>query len=205
VLLGYFEAACVGYLRRLEALGQLVIARRPMEDHLIRIEVGREAVSLGLLAAWAWSAGRSRGERLGHFALAFGLWDALYYLFLRWTTGWPRGLLEWDVLFLIPAPWYGPVIAPVLVSLLLIGGGWALVAGERAGRRLALRRLDLLLTGAGTAAILTAFLWNAGISAPFPGSFPWALFAAGWSAAAAGVARLAAGAQDDREVRPPDR
>jgi hypothetical protein len=38
-------------------------------------------------------------------------------------SGWPASLLDWDVLFLIPLPWWGPVLAPVLISLLLILGG----------------------------------------------------------------------------------
>jgi hypothetical protein len=29
-------------------------------------------------------------------------------------------LLDWDVLFLLPLPWWGPVLAPVLISLLMI-------------------------------------------------------------------------------------
>ncbi len=193
VCLGYFEAACVAYLRQLEDLGQLAVPAGTLDNRLLRIELGREAASLGLLAAWAWAAGRNRGERLGHFVLAFAVWDVLYYVFLRLTTGWPQSLLEWDVLFLLPAPWYGPVITPVLVSLLLAGGGLAIVAGERAGRRLAPRPLDTLLLGAGTAALLAAFLWNAAVLTPFPDFFPWPLFAAGWIAAAVGLVRLATG------------
>jgi hypothetical protein len=196
VCLGYFEAACVAYLRRLQELGQLAVPAGSLDNRLLRIEVGREAASLGLLAAWAWAAGRSRGERFGHFALAFAVWDVLYYLFLRLTTGWPRSLGEWDVLFLIPAPWYGPVVTPVLVSLLLAAAGLGIVAGERAGRRLAPRALDLALAGSGTAAVLAAFLWNASVTTAFPASFPWWLFAAGWVAAAAGLARLVAGMRE---------
>ena len=55
--------------------------------------------------------------------MAFGVWDIWYYIFLRQITGWPSSLLDWDVLFLIPLPWWGPVIAPVSISLLLILGG----------------------------------------------------------------------------------
>jgi hypothetical protein len=29
-------------------------------------------------------------------------------------------LLDWDILFLLPMPWWGPVLSPVLISLLLI-------------------------------------------------------------------------------------
>ena len=46
---------------------------------------------------------RLRLWRVGYF----------YYLFLIPLTGWPKSLLDWDILFLLPVPWWGPVIAPV--------------------------------------------------------------------------------------------
>jgi hypothetical protein len=140
-----------------------------------------------LLAVWAWIAGRTRGERLGHFTLAFGLWDAFYYVFLRLTIGWPEGLLDWDILFLIPAPWYGPVLTPVLVSLLLILGGWGVVIGERSGATLRIPRSAFLLITVGCALVLTSFLWNADVRVPFPDYFPWGIYWPGWLLAAAGT------------------
>ena len=35
-------------------------------------------------------------------------------------SGWPRTLLDWDILFLLPLPWWGPVFAPVSIALLMI-------------------------------------------------------------------------------------
>ncbi len=29
-------------------------------------------------------------------------------------TSWPRSLLDWDILFLVPLPWWGPVLAPII-------------------------------------------------------------------------------------------
>ena len=37
--------------------------------------------------------------------------------------GWPHSLLDWDILFLLPLPWWGPVLAPVLIALLMIAWG----------------------------------------------------------------------------------
>ena len=139
------------------------------------------------MAAWAWVAGRTRGEQLGHFALAFGLWDIFYYVFLRLTIDWPAGLLDWDILFLIPAPWYGPVLTPVLMAILLIAGGWGVVVGERSGVRLRIRRSAALLITSGCTLVVTAFLWNAGVRVPFPVSFPWAIYWPGWLMATAGT------------------
>ena len=53
-------------------------------------------------------------------ALAFGAWDIFYYIFLRLISGWPRTLRDWDILFLLPLPWWGPVLAPVSIALVMI-------------------------------------------------------------------------------------
>ena len=65
-------------------------------------------------------AGRSRSERFGMFIYAFGWWDLFYYVFLKLLIGWPDSLLTWDILFMLPTIWVGPVLAPCLNSLIMI-------------------------------------------------------------------------------------
>jgi len=60
------------------------------------------------------------------------VWDIFYYVFLKIICGWPHSLLDWDVLFLLPLPWWGPVLAPVLISLLMILWGTFASQFERA-------------------------------------------------------------------------
>jgi len=84
------------------------------------VEMVREAATLLMLLTVGMLAGRSWRSRLGYCAVAFGVWDISYYVFLKMICGWPRSVMDWDVLFLIPLPWWGPVLAPVLISLLLI-------------------------------------------------------------------------------------
>jgi len=74
-------------------------------------------VTLGMLA------GRTRRAQLGYTAVAFGVWDIFYYVFLRLIGDWPRSLFDWDILFLIPLPWWGPVLAPVCIASLMIVWG----------------------------------------------------------------------------------
>ena len=62
-------------------------------------------------------------SRLGYAAIAFGVWDIFYYVFLKMMCGWPHSLVDWDILFLIPLPWWGPVLAPVLIASLMIAWG----------------------------------------------------------------------------------
>jgi len=95
----------------------------PIIGRLGGAELVREAATLLMLLAVGILAGRSWRSRLGFTAVAFGVWDIFYYVFLRSLCGWPHSLLDWDILFLLPLPWWGPVIAPVLISLLMITWG----------------------------------------------------------------------------------
>jgi hypothetical protein len=89
----------------------------------------REAATLIMLLAVGILAGRSWRDRLGYTAIAFGIWDIFYYAFLKVLCGWPHSLFDWDILFLLPLPWWGPVLAPVLISVVMILWG-TLVSSE---------------------------------------------------------------------------
>src|SRR5712691_2111659 len=99
IMMSVFEAAVVVYLRRLWELGEIDVARASLSNPLIFTEVLRELASLGMIASAAFLAGRRGIERLGHAAVIFGIWDILYYGLLRAFSGWPKSLLDWDVLF----------------------------------------------------------------------------------------------------------
>jgi hypothetical protein len=122
--MAWVEAAAVFYLRTL--VGRIdphQPSPLPVQGQLGEVELVREAATLIMLAGAGWLAGTNWRARLGYGIMAFGVWDIWYYIFLRQITGWPSSLLDWDVLFLIPLPWWGPVIAPVSISLLLILSG----------------------------------------------------------------------------------
>jgi len=122
VAMGLLEAICVIYLRRL--LPEEAATTVAPTDRL-RLELIREACTLVMLLAVAWLTGVNFRLRVACFFYAFGLWDILYYVGLWWLAGWPESLMTWDCLFLIPKPWYGPVLAPVLISLyFILGCGW---------------------------------------------------------------------------------
>ncbi len=124
VAMGCAEAAAVIYLHQAlvgSPSGQL-------QSSLAWIESWREAATIVMLAMVGAIAGRTWSARLAHFTIAFGVWDITYYGFFHLLVGWPSSLATWDELFLLPVPWFGPVWAPVVVSMLLIGLGARLLA-----------------------------------------------------------------------------
>ena len=132
-----------------------------------------------MLLIVGWLAGTNLATRFGFFLAAFGIWDIWYYVGLYAWAGWPRSILEWDCLFLLPCPWYGPVLAPVLISLSFIVSCICLIAAERKGQgvRASLPRVGLLTLG-WAIWILSFILPGIGLHGKgYPASFPWwALF-----------------------------
>ena len=122
--MAWVESASVYYLRLLvDRVQPYQNNPLPVRGELGAVELAREAATMvmlltvGMLAAHTWL------KRLAYSAIAFGVWDIFYYVFLRIMSGWPQSLLDWDVLFLIPLPWWGPVLAPVSIAALMIVWG----------------------------------------------------------------------------------
>jgi hypothetical protein len=97
--------------------------------NLLTIEVCREAATMIMLLTVSLLAGTGAKERWGAFLWTFAAWDITYYIGLWVTLGWPASLKNYDVLFLIPVPWFAQVWFPMLVSVLAIAG----VALSRSG------------------------------------------------------------------------
>ncbi|MEO8258388.1 MAG: hypothetical protein ABI868_13660 [Acidobacteriota bacterium] len=122
--MAWVEAACVYYLRvMVDRVEPYQPDPLPIRGILGDVELVREGATLLMLATTGMLAGRTWRARLGYAALAFGSWDVLYYVFLRIISGWPASLFDWDILFLLPLPWWGPVLAPVAIALLMIVWG----------------------------------------------------------------------------------
>jgi len=120
VAMGYFESAVVVYLRGLLYPDGFSFPLRDMSTRIIVIELFREVATIVILVTVAALSGRRFWERFGFFIFIFGIWDIFYYVWLKATINWPLTLLDWDILFLIPAPWIAPVVAPVSVAALMI-------------------------------------------------------------------------------------
>ena len=120
ISMGWLEAAVVIYLRELYYPGGFDFPLKMIEMSIGVVELLREVATILMLVAVGMLAGRTPLERFGYLMYTFGIWDIVYYIGLKASIGWPESLLTWDLLFLIPLPWIGPVLAPVLVSLAMI-------------------------------------------------------------------------------------
>ena len=125
IAFGYIEAAVVVYLRQIFYPRVLC-----SPSSCSRFRPNR--------AIWCWlrSAGRPPRSSLcsppacclvkvahsavAHFMTIFAVWDIFYYVWLKVILDWPASILDWDVLFLIPVPWAGPVLTPILVSIAML-------------------------------------------------------------------------------------
>jgi hypothetical protein len=193
---GYLEAAVVVYLRAIydpirhslhpdRAAGDLfplispqeLAAAGPENPRRLLIEIGREASTIAMLAAFGLAAGRNFNQRMAAFAVVFGLWDIFFYVFLRVMIHWPQSLFTWDILFLIPLPWVGPVLAPVIVAMtLVVCGLYSLQVGG-----LPARPREWIAMIAGGLVVILSFVWDFRntIAGGLPNHFNWPLFCAG--------------------------
>ncbi len=127
------ETMIVVYLRRLYYPEGFQFPLVIIDVPTFLLELAREAATVVMLATFGIAAGRTKVGRFGYFMICFGLWDIFYYVWLKIILNWPASLLTWDVLFLIPVPWIGPVIAPVSVACTLIGMGVVVLVLEARG------------------------------------------------------------------------
>ncbi len=194
--MAWVEAATVYYLRvmvdRVQPYQQNPL---PMQGVLGQVELVREAATLVMLLTVGMLAGRTRRSQAGYAAIAFGVWDIFYYLFLRIIGGWPRSLFDWDILFLLPLPWWGPVLAPVLIALLMIVEGTVESRREGSGGSPSVERRWARLQAFGILLALYVFMADAlsavhqhgldAASTVLPQAFNWPLFCLAFSFMAA--------------------
>jgi hypothetical protein len=199
IAMAHVEAALVVHLRSLYYPDNpLVIFPLSLLSHRdFAIELARELATLVMIMSVALLAAKGFLQRFAAFVFVFGLWDIFYYFWLKVMIGWPQTWLEWDVLFLIPWPWFGPWLTPALIALLfVIWGGWILLSAGNAR----FSRSAALLFMLGTLMCLATFLLPA---APLlssgeeafrgyqPHDFSWGIYSVGYLLMLIGLWRVA--------------
>lgn len=120
IAMGLLECAVVIYIREIYYPNGFYFPMKPINPTIGIVEISRELATLIMLISIAAIAGKNFIQRFAWFIFSFAIWDIFYYIFLYIFIGWPNSLFTFDVLFLIPVPWIGPVITPVIVSALMI-------------------------------------------------------------------------------------
>ncbi len=200
VAFGYVEAAVVVYLRALYtpmrmhfhpalsandifpllSLEQLR-ALGPEHTTRLKIELAREFATLLMLASVALTAARKPREWLAALLVCFGIWDMAFYASLKLLLSWPASLFTWDILFLLPVPWVGPVLAPLLVSVSMVTAGLTSLWREYRDEPLHMTGLRWISIVLGGLIVFAAFIFDFRNTARGgnPNPFQWGLFLIG--------------------------
>ena len=156
--MAYLESAFVVYLRGIYYRDGFDFPLKEGDIRTYVIELGRELATLVMLGTIARVSASTGWGRFAWFAYLFGVWDTWYYIWLKVFLDWPASLLTWDVLFLIPIVWIGPVLAPVLVSLLLVVGSVRAFQVLDQGGAIVVDRVDWIVDTTGALIILYTFM-----------------------------------------------
>jgi len=198
--MAWVEAACVYYLRvMVDRVEPYQPDPLPIRGILGEVELVREGATLVMLAMTGLLAGRTWRARLGYAAIAFGFWDILYYVFLRIISGWPASPFDWDILFLLPLPWWGPVLAPVSIASLMILWGTLITQWPDRERATRFARTSWVLSGAGIVLAMEVFMADSIRTVPrgldtvrqvLPVAFNWPMFGAAFLLMATPLAHI---------------
>jgi hypothetical protein len=153
----------------------------PQAGKWLAIELGREAATLLMLAGIGLALARNGMQWFAGFLVAFGVWDLFYYLFLKLFLDWPSSLFTWDLLFLLPVPWAGPVLAPMLVSVSMIVAGLIVLRCEESTNKIRPGKAAWSMIALGGCIILYSFCGDCQnlLAGHWPGPFHWSIFLIG--------------------------
>ncbi len=201
IAMGFLETSVVVYLRKLYYPDGFHFPLVQIPPDIAFIEFLREAATIIMLVGAAILAGRGGAQRFAFFVYAFAIWDLFYYVFLKLLLNWPESFQTWDILFLIPVPWIGPVIAPCIVSLTMILLTLVIVIHGEKGYVVRIHKTEWMLLITGSLIIIWSFctdyihfvfggnkpFWTPGgqtklfdeIRTYVPLSFNWQMFGAG--------------------------
>jgi hypothetical protein len=120
IAMAFMESAVVVYLRALYYPNGFTFPLRIIDTTIAVTEFFREMATLIMLVVIGIIAGRKPLEKFAFFIYCFAIWDIFYYIFLKIILNWPESFFTWDILFMVPVTWVGPVLAPVINSVTMI-------------------------------------------------------------------------------------
>jgi hypothetical protein len=160
IAMGFLETSVVVYLRALMYPHGFDFPLVTMPSSLALTEILREAATMIMLVGAAMFAGKTATTKFAWFLYAFAIWDIFYYVFLKLLLNWPESWMTWDILFLIPLTWVGPVISPVLVSVTMILLAVLIVVYDHRKADIKLNSKEWSLLIVGSVVLIVAFTWD---------------------------------------------
>jgi hypothetical protein len=199
IAFAYIESAVVVYLRVIFHPDGFTFPLSNFDTILqnkaiLLTEIGREAATIVLIFTSAWLFGRNLRQRFAYFLTIFAVWDIFYYVWLKVFSAclkaipdWPVSIMDWDILFLIPIAWAGPVLAPVLVSIVMLAFAMIILYRDCRGRTIKAGKIDWIIFIAASVVIVVSFcIPGPHIAEPnYQSYFYWPVFAAGLLASVA--------------------
>jgi hypothetical protein len=199
IAMGFLETAVVVYLRKLYYPDGFAFPLAPVHNDIAVVELWRELATLFMLVAIGILAGRNRAEKFAYFLFSFAVWDIFYYVFLWVFLSWPESLMTWDILFLLPVPWVGPVITPCIIAATMIAFTFTVIRFTDRQAEVAMKAKERWLIWLGALVVIISFtidyvntkgatLWRnisdgddlfKDLSDYVPQTFNWWIFAAG--------------------------
>lgn len=160
IAMGLLEGAVVIYMREILYPEGFGFPLNPVQPDLMLTELLREGATLIMLLSIGFLAGRNVSERFAWFLYAFAIWDIFYYIFLWLLIAWPSSLMTYDVLFLLPSTWIGPVITPLIISLTMIVFALIILVANRKKEDVKIPGLSWLLLITGSVILILGFIWD---------------------------------------------
>lgn len=157
IAMGFLESAVVVYIRALYYPNGFEFPLVPFDNIILVTELFRELATMLMLLSIAIVIGKNFIQRFAMFLYAFGIWDIFYYLFLKLLIDWPASLFTWDILFLLPVPWIGPVLVPCLLSLTMITLALSLIFLQERQYQVELHLVDWILLILGSLVVIGSF------------------------------------------------
>lgn len=160
IAMGFLEAAVVIYLRLLYYPTGFQFPLVPLDARASGVEVLREAATVIMLFGVGAMAGKNFQQRLAFFLLAFAIWDLFYYVFLKAVLNWPSSWFTWDILFLIPAPWVGPVLSAVIAAITMVAFASVILVYEFKAESKPVNRMEWVCVSLGSLIIIISWMWD---------------------------------------------
>ncbi len=158
--MGFLETSVVIYLRKIYYPEGFRFPLVEIGGDILTVEIVRELATIIMLVVIGHLAGKTRLQRFAFFIYSFAIWDIFYYVFLKIFLDWPESFFTPDILFLIPVPWVGPVLAPIILSVSMIFLSIVIIRRESHQKTKLILRKDWYFLIIGSLITIISFLMN---------------------------------------------